>query len=631
MLLKMLRVQIIGSRAQLDPTVAALQRLGVLHLEDAPRLTALTSLALDETSLRTQQELGLLLARLDGLLQLLPIVSPSAASPLSPLPTDASELARAVSAQLDNLAPPIQVLAQRHDELNAEALSLPRYETTLRKLVPLSVELGELQGFDTVALLIERGARDVLDLIRVELDHITHAQFEIVARDVDEQTTAALLIYPRTHSAAVQALLGKTDITQVRLPKELRGRTFRESLAALEQRQYSLRQELAQVQADLEQQARERRALLESWHRDVKNRMQALATRAQFGATTYTFVIQGWIPRDALPRLQATLTREIGPQVMVSVLDTRDAGREGAPVAFSNPAALQPFEMLVRMMAVPRYGGLDPTPLMAIFMPLFFGLILGDVGYGALLLLLTLYVRRRWAKRAAIRNLAQILLYGSIWAIVFGFLFGEFLGTLGETIGLRPLWMPRGGEQILSLFLFALGLGTVQVVLGILLGIWEAWRERQRSEMVVKIATLIALCAIFGLIGVATNFLPREFFTPAMVVLLIGIVLMIVPSGLLGLVLGPLELLETIGNILSYLRLIAIGLSSVYLALVANEMAGLIGNVLVGAILALLLHALNFALGILSPSIQSLRLQYVEFFRHFYHDGGQEYSPFKSE
>jgi V/A-type H+-transporting ATPase subunit I len=161
--------------------------------------------------------------------------------------------------------------------------------------------------------------------------------------------------------------------------------------------------------------------------------------------------------------------------------------------------------------------------------------------------------------------------------------------------------------------------------------VWQAWRERQRSELVGKVGMLIALSAIFGMVGIATSFLPAHFFTPAMIVLLLGLVLVAVPAGPLGVLLGPLEVLETVGNILSYLRLAAIGLSSVYLALVANRLAGLTGNILVGVIVALLLHSLNFALGILSPSIQSLRLHYVEFFRQFYQGGGLAYRPFKLE
>jgi V/A-type H+-transporting ATPase subunit I len=90
-----------------------------------------------------------------------------------------------------------------------------------------------------------------------------------------------------------------------------------------------------------------------------------------------------------------------------------------------------------------------------------------------------------------------------------------------------------------------------------------------------------------------------------------------------------LELLGTVGNILSYLRIAAIGLSSVYLAQVANELAGLTGNLLIGLIIAGLFHALNLVLGTFSPTIQSLRLHYVEFFSKFYQGGGQPFYPFQ--
>jgi V/A-type H+-transporting ATPase subunit I len=141
---------------------------------------------------------------------------------------------------------------------------------------------------------------------------------------------------------------------------------------------------------------------------------------------------------------------------------------------------------------------------------------------------------------------------------------------------------------------------------------------------------LLGLVSLFLLVGVLANILPDELRTPAWVGIIIGIVLLGASLGWLGIIMGPIEFIGLIGNVLSYLRIAAIGLASVYLAKVANDVAGLVGNILVGVIIALLIHALNLVLGAFSPTIHSLRLHYVEFFRKFYEGGGRPYEPFRS-
>jgi V/A-type H+-transporting ATPase subunit I len=112
---------------------------------------------------------------------------------------------------------------------------------------------------------------------------------------------------------------------------------------------------------------------------------------------------------------------------------------------------------------------------------------------------------------------------------------------------------------------------------------------------------------------------------------MIGVVLLGASVGKLGVLVGPIEFIGVIGNVMSYLRIAAIGLASVYLAKVANDMAGLVGNLVIGIIIAVLIHSLNLVLGAFSPTIHSLRLHYVEFFRKFHEGGGRPYEPFRSQ
>jgi len=235
-------------------------------------------------------------------------------------------------------------------------------------------------------------------------------------------------------------------------------------------------------------------------------------------------------------------------------------------------------------------------------------------------------------KAGVVRDVVVILAMGAGWSIVFGFLYGEAFGTLGEWLGMHPLWFDRtSAENVGSLLVLSLAVGGVHITLGLILGVWEAFRDRSKSHLLERGGMLVGLISLFFIVAVMMDYLPRGFMTPAIATLMLGIILLGASLGWLGILMGPIEFISLIGNVLSYLRIAAIGLASVYLAKVANDVAGMIGSLIVGVILAVLIHALNLVLGAFSPTIHSLRLHYVEFFRKFYEGGGREYKPFKSQ
>jgi V/A-type H+-transporting ATPase subunit I len=265
--------------------------------------------------------------------------------------------------------------------------------------------------------------------------------------------------------------------------------------------------------------------------------------------------------------------------------------------------------------------------LTGLFLPLFFGLMVGAVAYGVILLAASAVVVRRLGRRSPVwRDLGRVLLLGSVWAIVWGVVFGEALGDLGRDVGLDPIWMDR--ERAIGPFLLlAVAIGAGHVLLGLLLGLWVAWRSRVRRTLLERGGMLLSLIGLFVLAGAAAERLPAGMATLGVGGVVVGLVLLIYVEGALGFVLAPLEVLSAVTNVLSYLRLAALGLASVFLARVANELGGATGPVWVGVLVAVLLHALNVVLGAFSPTIQAIRLHYVEFFGKFYETGGRAFRP----
>ena len=629
MLVSMAKVRILGHKEYLDQTLAALRGLGIVQIERAEgEEPPLPTMTLDAERLRQREQDRALLTRLQTLLTALP--TPDGEHTPSPAP-DLDALIQ----DLDAVEPQVRRLVQQRDVLEAERLSLPRYRAVLESLLPLAAELPDLVGYETVALLIERRARHVIDLLDELLTELTQRRHVVIAAPLDKDTYGALVVFPRAVSTEVQALLGRQEVTRVQLPPTLAGKPFRQAIAECERRINEIPGELAELSRQLTSLADAHCARWRAAVGLLNARIEQTEIIERLGETRFAFVLVGWTPARSVPELTRVLAEQIGPFVVVEELPLTERERQRAPVLLENAPPVRPFERLVRLLALPQHGALDPSLLMALGMPLFMGMMIGDVAYGLLIAMLTGAIAWRARVGSATRDLALVLCGGGLWAILFGFLYGEFLGPLGPVIGMRPLWRAReDAATLVSLFALAIAIGATHVILGLLLGIGQAWRKRAFArrqawqEIEERLGRLIGLIALFMLVAVAAHQLPRALLTPAAAALLVGLVILARASWPLGALMAPVEMLGVVGNVLSYLRLAAIGLSSVYLALVGNELAGLVGNLWLGVVIASLFHALNLALAAFSPTIHALRLHYVEFFTKFYEEGGVPFRPF---
>ncbi len=622
MLVPMAKVEIVGHRRHLDAVLALLQRHGAVHLLDATAVPGLrvSSLAVDEGYAREGEELRQLGLRIEGLLDLAGNLRLRSEPDTFP-GTDLDELL----ADLDEMAPRLETAVKRIDELENEHAALPRHVESLRRLLPLIPELPRLETYETVALLIDSRHAGVVELLRDELTEMLGSRFDVLSGQIDRDTVGAVLVFPRRESRRIHAMLSREQVSRVQLPEQFRGVPLASAVVSMERRIGLLPTEIREAKAALA-------ALLspvERWERaraHIGRRIAQIEALRLVGTTEKTFVIVGWAPRRRLEELADSLTVEAGAETLLAELEP--APDDEPPILLTNPAPVRPFQLFVRMLALPRYGTLDPTMLMSFFVPLFFGIMLGDVAYGLVLLGVAVWAGKRWGRRTpVVADLARILGLGAAWAVVWGFVFGEILGDLGHRVaGLEPIWINRE-EAIEPLLVLAVAIGVTHVLLGLALGVWVSARRGDRRRLTERAALMLTLVALCVIAGAAADVLPHGAMTPAVVAVIVAFVLLVAVQWPLGAILGPLDLLGIVTNVLSYLRIAALGLASVFLARVANEL-GATAPLAIGIVIAALFHVLNLALGAFSPTIQALRLHYVEFFDKFYEPGGAPFQPF---
>jgi len=639
MLLPMSRVQIVGTQDLLDQTLRTLHRLGTVQIDEEPhpKGAVVDRLSLSSEEEDLQERLEATVARVDAMLSELPDTDASAdAAACESLWDEApDQLAAGCSLQIDELSALVQPLAHRRDELEAERKALSHYEATVRKFLPLQDDIMNLGERETVPLLIDPRRREELNRFRECLDDITDHQFQIVTAGADEGMMAVLVAFDPQYSRQVDDLVWKESISEVRLPENLARRTPKETLAAIKERHRTIPTELEALDEELAALANEWGPRLLAFRWALRNRLAELQVRSQLGITARTFVITGWMPQRDIAATRETLRREVGDALVLEELEVSPAELHHAPSVLSNPPVARNFEFFMGLLSPPTYGTVDPTIFMAIFFPIFFGFILGDVAYGLILLGIALLMIWRLDPASGMQRLARILILCAISSIVFGFLFGEFFGSAGEMFfGMKPIWFHRG-HDILILIIVAVALGALHITLGFVLGVWNAWRERKRGHLIERLGMLVLLFALFLLVLAIAKVLPPTLLSPVQIVAGVLLVGSLVVLAIVTKVVGLIEVFSTIGNILSYIRLAAIGISSVYLAQVANELGQIAGGNLIGIIIGVLIaavfHTLNIVLGVFSPSIHSMRLHFVEFHGKFYEGGGHPFHPFAQE
>jgi V/A-type H+-transporting ATPase subunit I len=640
-------IQIIGPNSCFDQTVDVVQRAGVLQIEEVPlseagdELLHRVQLSPEQTQ---QQELYHQLVQLvdEEVFRYLPrpVTTRWQGS------TEHREQYRAWSQENDTavatavraLHAEVRSLRRRQRNLDDDLRVLKGYEEVVKALSPAVGDLIIDSDHDVMGVLFEGNSQRARHLLDSQLNTLSQGRYEFFQAPLSKGRVAGLISLPKAGHASVRDFIQEAGISEIRGPRYLRGKPFTDILKTLQVDLARLQEQGSTLQERRQTFFEEKTAQLLALHDVCHDRHSRLAVLPKFAQTHFTFIMEGWAPRGSLTELRQTLAEVCGAGVTIQRV--KPHGAAGAPpVLLQNPVLIKPFETLLALLPLPKYGTIDPTSYVAMFFPPIFGIMLADIGYGIILILIALWLWRLGQRKPLARSLALVVGSCAFFTIAFGFVFGELFGTFGHHIGLRPLlWErlevghPDVGKRLLAYLILAVGIGAVHILLGLILGMISARRSGHTLHLLDRGARIAGIFGLFFLVGRMVNILPPVFTSAGVVSMIIFLVLMVraaLRDPTHGLML-PLELLGTVGNILSYARIMAVGLASAVLALLANTFGGMIDNVVLAAIVVCLVHALNMVLGIVDPTIQGLRLHYVEFFSKFYEGGGRVYVPFQT-
>jgi V/A-type H+-transporting ATPase subunit I len=667
----MSRVLVAGPKDELERVIGALYDLRLVHLVDHRQ---------DDPEIPIGKPLSRASEASDNLVKLRSIASV--------LEIETAEAPRREAAPLGDVRPQIltlEVNLREEDDTRKriEALlqDLNRQIDELTPFAALGLPLDAYRGYDSLEVLVGRVTEDVRGLEAAAPEHVVFHADHVLA-----------VFVSKTHAEKAREALAAAGFAPVEIPKA----------------EGEPRALLSRAQADRDRwttrlaEARDRIGKLREKYAHflvrAEDMLQVEVEKAEaplrFAVSDHSFVIDGWVPASRVDGLTGAMAAI--PGIYAEAHEAEGLGHEEEaekpPVLLRNRGPPRRFEFLTNLYSTPQHDEVDPTAFMFLVFPVFFGLMIGDAGYGIVMIILGFALSAKLKGNKDFADLMRVVLYGGIFAYIFGlFLFGDIFGIpfhappghpeeihwsaiLGYDIPYSAPIQKLEAVGVIDLLLISIVASSVHLGLGFVVGFVNEWGHSKRHA-IAKIGWLLIVIGFLSFFAVLARTAPgadpservvnRLFLDqpPLAWIPATGIVVggMMLPFFMIGSILGGvvllvvgepmavLEIISLLSNMMSYTRLagvavakgaVALAFNTMFLPLIINE--GLFESsggtivqlnpnllfVVLGFVLMFLAHAMVLILGAISAGIQSIRLNYVEFFLKFFKGGGTLFSPF---
>jgi V/A-type H+-transporting ATPase subunit I len=645
---------VIGRRRSAKELLVSLQSLGVVMI-DPLEVAPLTRYRLEPGDQQLKALWDEVAIKTTNLLETLPD---------TPKATGRVELTgkpEALLAYVRNLSQQVERLLAERAELSDELEVIATYLPLFRSLAPSLAQLESSRYLTGVAFML---APEALARVKAALDEALDQGVVLSSRPYGKSLLVIAVAHKKDRLTLLSTL-SRLGLSELRLPERYEAFGVAKAVHVMEERFLAQPKRREAVEAELLELSQQHRAKLAALQQLALNHQARYEVLQELAEGRYSFALKGWLPSAERPRVVEALKRQFGDSLIIETRKADEHHDQDVPVKLENSPWVKPFELLLSLFAPPKYGYFDPSWTLAVFFPLLFGIIVGDFGFGLMFLALGIWLRRRGLAGKALSlgplnitfpasvlpAMGSIVNWAAVWTIIWGVIYGEFFGNLLERFppgnpvfyptysdkysGMIPIAIFRVHESGFGIvLLLCIAFGALQVLGGWAIRAYYGYKHHDRKHLWEGIGMFSGL---LGVIIFAAAFLNDALTTPIQVLVALLLTVFVVGVIRSGVALMPVELISNSGNILSFLRIFAVGLAAALIATLVTDLGYAIGSSLpiigplLGITLAFIIHLLALVIKIISYTLQPLRLQYVEFFTKFgfYEETGRPYKPFR--
>ncbi|MBP3790665.1 MAG: V-type ATP synthase subunit I [Methanobrevibacter sp.] len=530
------------------------------------------------------------------------------------------------------------VIEGKLSALDAETSELKSNKTLANRLSNFDMDLADLKDSKYTSTTVGRINAESASEIKNELSKLTD-ELEIFTVPADDKAEEIIVVVTLNEfSDDVYSTLRKFDFERIEVGN-VEG-TPQQIISNADSRLLTIESERASVKSEL-------KAVAEQWDDDIlalkeqlENEKEKNEILSSFVQTKDAYILEAWVPVKDTEKVEQLVEKSSDGHCAFETIEVEGTDDENVPILQQNGWYAKPFEYLVDMYSPVRYNALDPTIFVAITFPFFFGFCLTDAAYGLVVSAIGVVLLRGLGKvKESMKSFGWILIWSGLWAVILGLITNGLLGDFCERIaGFRlPTVIPAVEAFVHpdTILIIAIIVGLIYTNIGFIMGAINNLRYGNKKDAIGS-----QICWFVFEAGIIL--LALGFMMPAvgMIGMVLGGILVVATIGMLvwaNGAYGVMDIFGYMGDVLSYARLLALCLATGGIAMTVNILAEMLNNMVpfAGIVVAIIVfvggHIANFAFQVLGAFINALRLNYVEFFSQFFMEGKGKFEAFKAK